>query len=79
MLTLLEDYEKLKKEKTQMNQENSKKIQDLQQKNNKLQTDYENAKIETALQMKKAKEYAETNADANEKIKSLTNTLAAKT
>ena len=62
-----------------MNQENSKKIQDLQQKNNKLQTDYENAKIETALQMKKAKEYAETNADANEKIKSLTNTLAAKT
>ena len=34
---------------------------------------------ERKMQMKKAKEYAETNADANEKIKSLTNTLAAKT
>ena len=50
MLTLLEDYEKLKKEKSTMNQENQKTIKSLQQKNNKLQTDYENAKIETALQ-----------------------------
>ena len=49
MLTLLEDYEKLKREKTSQNSEQLKQIQQLQQRNNKLQTDYENAKIETAL------------------------------
>lgn len=78
LVTLLEDYERLKKEKQQQASESARQIQTLQQKNNKLQTDLENAKSMTSLAQRKAQDAAAAQAEAEDRIRVVRNTATEK-
>lgn len=67
-MALEEDIEKLMKEQKQNQTDQKKQIDQLTEKNNTMQTKFENAKQQTYLAQEKAREQASLKAEAEQKI-----------
>jgi len=75
IMQLEEDMDKLQKEQEQNARDHQAQIKKLTKKNNDMQTQFENAKMATAMAQNKAKEAFEKKAATMEEIKNIEKTI----